>query len=72
MKILLKEIRRKKRLTIREVELLTGISRSAVNRIENEMVSPSMDEMEMLAEGLHMGIVDLFDSDVKYANEEND
>lgn len=52
-------------MSLRQVEIMTGLSRSALSRIEREEVSPSMDEMEMLARGLHMYIEDLFDSDFK-------
>lgn len=44
---------------------MTGLSKSALSRIERGEVSPSMDEMEMLAQGLHIGIEDLFESDYK-------
>lgn len=65
MKILLKDIRGNKRLSLRQVEYLTGISRSALSRIERGDVSPSMIEMEMIAAGLHMKISDLYDSQYK-------
>ena len=65
MKIRLKEIRIQKRLSIRQVEIATGLSRSAISRIEREEVSPSMEEMELLAMGLHMCIEDLYASDFK-------
>ena len=65
MKILLRDIRRKKGFTLRQTERLTGISKSALERIERGDVSPTMDQMELLAVGLHVKIIDLFDSAVK-------
>lgn len=60
MKILLKEIRLMMGLSLRQLEALTGISRSSLSRFENNKVSPSMDEMELLAEGLNVKITDLY------------
>lgn len=65
MKILLKEIRSRKSLSLRQVEYMTGISRSALSRIERNEVSPSMDEMERIAAGLHIGIEELYESAYK-------
>lgn len=66
MDILLWKIRTQKNITLRQLEGLTGISRSTLNRIENEKVSPSMDMMEILSIALAVPIVDLFDSFYKY------
>lgn len=65
MKILLRNIRKKKQLTLRQVENITGLSKSAISRIECEKVSPSMEEMELLAKGLKVYIEDLYDSEFK-------
>lgn len=66
MKILLKEIRRKRKLSLRQLEIITGVSKSALSRIENEKISPTMDDMEKIAAGLGIGITDLFVSEYKY------
>ncbi|MFR5806357.1 MAG: helix-turn-helix domain-containing protein [[Clostridium] symbiosum] len=63
MKILLKEIRIKRGWTLRQVEEMTGVSKSALSRLEKGTVSPSADELEMLAKGLNIGIVDLISSE---------
>lgn len=65
MKILLKEVRRKRRLTLKQVELLTGIKKSNLHNIENGNRVPRMDTMEQLAKGLKVHITDLFDSEYK-------
>lgn len=65
MKILLKEIREKKELSLRQMEILTGVSRSALSRIENEEVCFDLETAEKIAKGLHIKINDLFDSQYK-------
>jgi transcriptional regulator with XRE-family HTH domain len=50
-------------LTARQVELLTGVSKSTVNRIVNGQISPTMDTMEQLARGLQVPIESLYESD---------
>lgn len=63
MKILLGDFMVKNNLTTRQVELLTGVSKSTINRIANGQISPRMDTMEQLAEGLKIKISDLYESD---------
>lgn len=50
-------------LTIRQVEILTGVSKSTIGRIINGQISPTMDTMEQLAKGLKVKITDLYESD---------
>lgn len=65
MKILLGEIRYGKNLTLKQLEALTGISKSTLNNIENEKVSPSLKQLETIAKALGMRITDLFESEYK-------
>lgn len=65
MKILLDKIMLKKNLSVRQVSMLTGISKSTVNRIANGEKSPSADTLEILARGLKVRISDLIDSPYK-------
>lgn len=65
MKILLKDVRKAKGHTLRELEELSRIPRSTISTIENETTSPTMDQMEALAAGLQMRITELFDSPYK-------
>lgn len=65
MKILLGEIMYKKNLSIRQVSIITGISKSTIQRIANEDISPTADMLEKLAEGLKLRIYDLIDSPYK-------
>lgn len=65
MKILLNEIMFKKKLSIRQVSIMTGISKSAISKIMNDEASPTLDTLERLAKGLKVRISDLFDSPYK-------
>lgn len=65
MRILLDKIMISKNLTIRQVSNLTGISKSSIQRIMNNEVSPSADTLELLAKGLKVRISDLLDSPYK-------
>ena len=63
MKILLGDIMYERNLTARQVEIMTGVSKSTVSRIANNQIVPRLDTLEELAEGLHIKISDLYESD---------
>ena len=63
MKILLGDIMYERNLTARQVEIMTGISKSTVSRIANNQIIPRLDTLEELAKGLHIKISDLYESD---------
>lgn len=65
MKILLKEICKRNNVSTRQLEMMSKISKSTISRIQNETLSPTMDEMEALAKALHMKISDLYESKYK-------
>lgn len=65
MKILLDKIMLKKNLSVRQVSILTGVSKSTINRIANGEISPTADTLELLAKGLKVRISDLIDSPYK-------
>ena len=65
MKILTWQARNSKKVTLVKLSKMTGISKSTLNNIENEKVSPSIAELEAIAKALNMKITDLFDSDYK-------
>lgn len=65
MKVLLNEILIKKGISLRQVELLTGISKSALSRICRGEVSPTLEIIEQIAKGLHIKMSDLYDSEYK-------
>ena len=63
MKILTWQARNDKRISLVKLSQMTGISKSTLNNIENEKVSPTMAELEAIAKALDVRITDLFDSD---------
>ena len=66
-KMKLWNIRSERNITTRVLANLSGISKSEINNIENERYSPRLSQLEKLAAALDIGIVDLFDSEYKYA-----
>ena len=62
MKILLREVMQRRHLTIRQVAIMTKLPKSTIERIALEKISPTMNQMERLAAGLHMRISDLYRS----------
>ena len=65
MKILLSEIMYSKNISIRQLSARSGISKSTIDNIMNEVYSPTMENMELLAKALKVRITDLFESDYK-------
>lgn len=63
MKILLGDIMYERNLTARQVEIMTGVSKSTVSRIANNQIVPRLDTLEELAKGLNIKISDLYESD---------
>ena len=64
MKILLDKIMYERELSVRQVEIMTGIPRSTISDICNGS-DPRMSIMELLAKGLKIKITDLFESKYK-------
>lgn len=62
MKILLKEIREKKGLTLRQIEYMTGVPRSTLSDIERKGDMPLSTAVQ-IAKGLHIKVTDLFVSE---------
>ena len=71
IKIKLWDVRNEKGYSIRSLEEITGISKSEINNIENGRISPRLVQLEKLAVALNVGIVDLFESEHKYAVKAN-
>lgn len=65
IQILLKEILIKKNITYRQAEILTGVSKSALQAIANEKRDPRLSTLEQIAAGLGIKMTDLFDSEYK-------
>ena len=65
VKIKLWEVRTAKGLKPEAVALLTGVSKSTLNNIENGKTSPTLANLEKIARGLDCRISDLYDSEYK-------
>lgn len=60
IKILIYEVRIKEGLSLRKLSELTGISKTRLNDIENEKRSPTLDELERIANILEVRIESLY------------
>ena len=60
MEMLLLKIRNEKDVTLKELFLRTGISKSALQRIESGEVSPTLKKLEKIAKALGVRVTDLF------------
>ena len=65
MKILLSQIMYERNISDRQLERMSGVSKSRIHRIANEETSPTLETLEKLAIALHVRISDLFESDYK-------
>lgn len=59
MEILIWQKRMERNLTLVQLAELTGISKSELNAIENGKVSPRIDTLEQIADGLGLTLFDL-------------
>lgn len=65
MEILTWQARMNKNLTLKQLEALTGISKTTLNTIENAQTSPTLRQLETIAVALGTTISALFDSEYK-------
>jgi transcriptional regulator with XRE-family HTH domain len=65
MKILLEQIMYSKNVSLRQLSSRTGGSKSTIQRIANNEISPRLDTLEKLAIGLKCRMTDLFESEFK-------
>lgn len=65
MNILTWQARNNKKITLIKLSGLTGISKSTLNNIENERVSPTIKQLETIAKALNVRISDLYESQYK-------
>lgn len=59
------EVRTAKGLKLEAVAVLTGVSKSTLNNIENGKTSPTLANLEKIARGLGCRISDLYESEYK-------
>ena len=65
MEIRIWHARNNKKLTLKQLQDLTGISKTTLNDIENGKNSPTLDQLEKVAKAMNMRISDLYISEYK-------
>ena len=65
LKVNLWEVRTAKGLKLEAVAVMTGVSKSTLNNIENGKTSPTLENLEKIAKGLDCHMSDLYDSEYK-------
>lgn len=65
MQILTWKARTDNNMTLKQLERISGISKTSLNDIENQKHSPTLYQLESIAKALEMKITDLFESDYK-------
>ena len=65
MRILVWEARHNKNLTLVQLAAASGISKTTLNDIENEKLSPTLKQLEAIAKAMNLRITDLFESEYK-------
>ena len=65
MVILTWQARKSKNVTLEKLAKLTGIGKSTLNYIDNGRLSPTMNQMELIAKALGVRISDLYESECK-------
>lgn len=65
MEVTLWQVRTGKHLTLKQLEALTGIGKTTLNNFENGLTSPTLRQLEVIAQALDVKISDLFESKYK-------
>lgn len=65
MKILVWEVRHDKKISLRQLEKQSGVSKTTLNAIENEKRVPNIVQLEKIAKALGVRISDLYESEYK-------
>ena len=52
-----------KGMTLKQLEIATGIGKTTLNNIENGLVSPTLVQLEAIARALDVTMIELFDSE---------
>ena len=56
------DARVKKKLTLRQLSKMTGITKSTLNNIENNRVDPKLSQLAKIAQALEVPIEELYES----------
>ena len=54
-----------KGMTLKQLEIATGIGKTTLNNIENGLVSPTLVQLEAIVRALDVTMIELFDSEYK-------
>ncbi|MBD5529731.1 MAG: helix-turn-helix transcriptional regulator [Lachnospiraceae bacterium] len=65
MKILVWEVRHDKKISLRQLEELSGVSKTTLNAIGNDKRIPNIVQLEKIAKALGVKISDLYESEYK-------
>lgn len=60
IEILIWERRQERGMTLRQLEERSGISRSTLQRLESGQQSPTLDQLDWIADALHVSISQLY------------
>lgn len=60
VEILLKQVRQKKKITLKKLSEKSGVSTTHINDVENNLKSPSLFVMIQLAKALDVEITELY------------
>ena len=60
IKYRIQEIRRQRRISLRQLEYMSGVSKSQIGAIENNQCDPTITTLCMIAEALGINIAELF------------
>lgn len=59
MQVKIWELRTAKGYSLRQLEKISGVSKTDINDIENGRISPTLDTLEMLAKALNVKLIEL-------------
>lgn len=65
VKMLIKEVCKMQDVSVRSLEIRTGLSKSQISRWRNNEACPRLDELELIARALHVRMQDLYESELK-------
>ena len=65
MELLLRSVRKSKRISLRELSCRTGLGKSTIDNFENGKSSPTLNQLESIAQALKCRISDLYESEYK-------
>lgn len=60
MEVIVGRIRMERKISLRQLARISGVKRSHLSDIENNKVSPTLDELDALAHALSVKIGDLY------------